>query len=568
MNDDIYILLKQEIQNKIGRKILFGKDCVQLSKQIDAETHRQISSSTIKRFFGIIKSAFNPSKYTLETFVVFLGYPDWKSYLKVYDESKVYKSNSWDSLKSHAQIVTEISLTSLKEKTAYNPEKNILRLFADTAFNGFLNSDKTATMFIAPRGYGKSTLLIQLLEKYFLNNNSEFKNDIVILIDGEIFFNLYSKHSNLNMLSQLLEYKIASSLNFYFKKNEDQRKGRIWTFIDNVDEVFFNIEGYQKLVENLMRIIMASDGGWYKLLLTCRPENLDIFAYLSNKNPLLKSCWYGVDFNENNMATASNVPPFYDEEIDQVLRKNQLGFAKIESSYKDVLSIIRVPYYLSLFIEEYTRNNNISEIVILKHCVQRILNSRPYREEKFSIIDNFLWLCKLGKTTNSVQKQLLLGKASHPAAYRQLISQGIIYEYVIPNDHLAYSTYVKFNQSTIFEYILFEKWTSNKQLNANLFFKIKKYYQNNVQLQCSILKFFVHFLVLEKRFEVIQQLHNKLESNINDFSKKNLPPCLKSVSTVVREAVKFDENCRKNLLPWISRSKIGRVLYGSENIMD
>ena len=221
MNDDIYILLKQEIQNKIGQKILFGKDCVQLSKQIGAETHRQISSSTIKRFFGIIKSAFNPSKYTLETFVVFLGYPDWKTYLKAYDESKGFMSNTWDSLKSHAQIVTEISLSSLKEKTAYEPEKNILRLFADTAFNAFLNSDKTATMFIAPRGYGKSTLLIQLLEEYFLNKNAKFKNDIVILIDGEIFFNLYSKHSNLNMLSQLLEYKIASSLNFYFRKNED-----------------------------------------------------------------------------------------------------------------------------------------------------------------------------------------------------------------------------------------------------------------------------------------------------------------------------------------------------------
>ena len=128
MNDDIYILLKQEIQNKIGQKILFGKDCVQLSKQIGAETHRQISSSTIKRFFGIIKSAFNPSKYTLETFVVFLGYPDWKTYLKAYDESKGFMSNTWDSLKSHAQIFTEISLSSLKEKTAYEPEKNILRL--------------------------------------------------------------------------------------------------------------------------------------------------------------------------------------------------------------------------------------------------------------------------------------------------------------------------------------------------------------------------------------------------------------------------------------------------------
>ena len=94
-------------------------------------------------------------------------------------------------------------------------------MFSDKAFNAFLNTDKTATMFIAHSGYGKSTLLIQLLEKHFLNNDAEYKNDIVILIDGGIFFNLYSKNSNLNMLSQLLEYKIASSLNFYFQKNHN-----------------------------------------------------------------------------------------------------------------------------------------------------------------------------------------------------------------------------------------------------------------------------------------------------------------------------------------------------------
>lgn len=565
MNDDIYILLKKEIQNKIGKNILFGKDCVQLSRQIEVDTHRQISSSTIKRFFGIIKSAFRPSKYTLETFAVFLGYTDWQTYLNSYDESKDFMLNTWDSLKKRAKFVTDLSLSSLKQKTAYEPEKNVLRMFADTAFNDFLNADKTATMFIAPSGYGKSTLLIQLLENYFLNEEAEFKNDIVILIDGGIFFNLYSKNSNLNMLSQLLEYKIASSLNFYFQKNPQQRKGRIWTFIDNVDEIFFNIEGYQKLVENLMRIVMANDGGWYKMILTCRPENLDVFAYLTNKNPLLKSCWYGVDFNDDNMANMSNVPPLFDEEIDQVFNKNQFDFEKIKTSYKDVLSIIRIPCYLTLFIEEFKENENVSEIVLLKRCVQRRLNSRPYSEEKFNLIDHFLWLCKLGKTTNSVHKHLLLGKVNHPAAYRQLISHGIIYEYVIPNGHLAYSTYVKFNQSTIFEYILFEKWTSNKQLNVNLFFKIKKYYQNNVQLQCNILKFFVRFLILEKRFEVIKQLHNKLETTIDVPLEADVPPCLRSVSLVVRDAIKRDENCRKNLLPWISRSKIGKVLYKAEN---
>ena len=227
MNEDIFNLVRRDIENKIGKKILYNKDCVQIVKQIHNDTRRQISSSTIKRFFGIIKSHFNPSKYTLETLVVFLGYKNWNDYLNSYDESKYYRpnGNTWDFLKNRIQLVTKHSLDSLKQKTKYTSEKSILRSFAQEKFKKFEQSDKIATMFVAPEGYGKTTLLIQLVEKYFMNDNAMFSNDIMALIDGGIFFNLYARNSNIELLNQLLEFKISSGLGHFFLNNPEQMVG-------------------------------------------------------------------------------------------------------------------------------------------------------------------------------------------------------------------------------------------------------------------------------------------------------------------------------------------------------
>lgn len=123
--EDIYNLLRKDIINKLGKEILYGKDCVHLANQIYKHTRRQISSSTLKRFFGFLKTRFNPSKYTLETLVIFLGFKDWNDYLNCYDESKynVADRNPWDFLKNRIQLVSKQSLDSLKQKTSYDPKK-------------------------------------------------------------------------------------------------------------------------------------------------------------------------------------------------------------------------------------------------------------------------------------------------------------------------------------------------------------------------------------------------------------------------------------------------------------
>lgn len=568
MNEDIYNLLKKDVQNKIGKKILYGKDCVYLSNQIYNDTRRQISSSTLKRFFGILKTRFKPSKYTLETLVVFLGFKDWNDYLNCYDESKfnVADRDPWEFLKNRIQLVSKQSLDSLKQKTGYEPEKTILRPFALKKFKQFEASEKTATIFVAPEGYGKSTLLIQLVEKYFMNDDARYHNDIMALIDGGIFFNLYARNSNIELLNQLLEFKISSSVGHFFQNYPQQRKGRVWMIIDNVDEIFYDQDSYHQLVENIMRIIMVNDNGWFKLILTCRPENLDIFSYLVQKNPMLKDSWFDVNFNNDNIAKLTNIPHFDKNELETIISKYDFdqNFNYLNTYHQEVMNIICYPHLWSLFANEYQRNGTISEVLLLNHYINQKLYAAPFRQEKIQLMNAFTDLSQLGKKSNSVRKEQLLFRANYLSAYRQLISFGIIYEYHIPNQLVTNNTFVAFNQNSVFEYILFEKWRNTDSLTPELFFKIRDYYRNKLQLQCNLLKYFIRFLILEKDFETIKKIHLQLEDTIELNSTEDIPPCLRSVSGVIKQSIRTNSQFRKNITPWLTRSKFGTILYSED----
>jgi len=543
MNGDIIKLLKKDVLIKAGREIKYTSDCKWLERRIAEETNRQISVSTIKRFFGLVDSPFKPSKYTLETLAQYLGFTDWVEYRNCYDESRYSESSekTWELLKSRIEIVTNHSLISLKQKAEYNPQRVLFRRFAIRKFENFLNSSKTATLFISPNGCGKSTTLIQLIENYFSSENAKYKNDIALLIDGGIFFNLYSKNSNIELLHQFLDFKITSSQEFHFQKNPEQPKRRIIIFIDDVDEIFFDKQRYHQLLENLMRMIMAYDNGWYKVVMTCRPENMDVFQHLIRKNPVFESSWFDTNFDTNVLPDARNIPLFTKTEIDAILKKIkfQYDYEYLQDGFRDILDIIRYPYILSLFVKEYSKTRKVTEIDLLQQYLKSRLYSPPYMEEKLYILEHFMELCKLGKESNTVAKEKLLSGLLYSEAYKELVSYGIIYEFTIPNGLFGSNTYVKFNQSQVFEYILVEKWRQDKPMDSDLFFKIKEYYKNNMQLQKSILKFYILLLYHSGKTSVLKDIQSKLKTS---FFSKQLDGNPDSVSATLDKKLKESES--------------------------
>lgn len=567
MKNDLHNLLKKDIRNKIGKKILYAKDCDLLSNEINKNIHRQISGSTIKRFFGIVASNFKPSKYTLDTFCQFLGFKDWQSYVDNYmvHYNLSTTGNTWDKLKMSMLDITKHSLISLKQKTNFDSKNMFLRDFAKKKFEDFMESKKNAMIFVAPGGYGKSSLAIQLTQYYFLNENAKYKNEAIGLADGEIFFNLYTRNQAIPLLNQFLDFQINSSIGLYFTNHPEKRMGRVCGIIDNIDQIFTDKENYHGLVENIIKIIMANNYDWFKLVFTCRPENLDPFIYQINKNPVLKSSWYDLDFLDNNMANAINIPIFEKEEIESVLVENQFGFdyQHLVTHHKNILDIISYPYLLFLYLEELKHGNKeISEISLLNRYLKRKLNSMPYREEKINIIDRFVELSKWGKESYSVKKKHLLINENYNPAYEDLISDGILFEYPDSLNLLENNTLIRFNQNIIFEFILFEKWRIKREMDVELFFIIRDYYINNSQLQCNLLNFFARALIQSGKYNILIQLHIEFEKRIpplNSYSQ--IPPCLNTLSVAVHEAFRTNIQFKDELAPWISKSKLGKILY-------
>ena len=64
--------LKIELQNALGSKVKYSRDCKQLSKAITERTNRQLSTATLRRFFGILQTKSVPSNYTIDTLNIFI----------------------------------------------------------------------------------------------------------------------------------------------------------------------------------------------------------------------------------------------------------------------------------------------------------------------------------------------------------------------------------------------------------------------------------------------------------------------------------------------------------------
>ena len=66
--------LRRKIEARFGHPIRYPKDCELLALHISELTNSSISASTIKRLFGLIKTANSPNAYTLDVISRYLGF--------------------------------------------------------------------------------------------------------------------------------------------------------------------------------------------------------------------------------------------------------------------------------------------------------------------------------------------------------------------------------------------------------------------------------------------------------------------------------------------------------------
>ena len=73
-NDRLVDLLKHEVQECYGKKVVSYGECLELSEEIFAKTSFQINPNTLRRLFGLVKTNYLPSFATLNILSKYCGF--------------------------------------------------------------------------------------------------------------------------------------------------------------------------------------------------------------------------------------------------------------------------------------------------------------------------------------------------------------------------------------------------------------------------------------------------------------------------------------------------------------
>jgi hypothetical protein len=570
--DELLVSLREDLIRKCGQPMIYPKDCYFLSEEIKRTTNRSVSTTTVKRFFRIIHHNHSTSRYVLDTFSIYLGFDSWNDYLNCLDKEKhIHKKlNSWDLLRKRVNPVTRMSLNSIKLKIGYNKKKFIHRPFANRIFSAFYRSDKTITALVAPQGYGKSSIIVQLIDSFFLGGQAVSPQDIICLIDGDLFINIISNNKGVELLEQFIEFDLNKSLLRYFGDEHKSVEGHVVIIIDDVDEIYYQDDKFHDFAGNLMKMVMAYAGkGWFKLLISFKPENLKVFSFFIEKYTSLKSQWFGMPFSADNNENI-NIPLFNEEEVRDIMKLNNflLPIETLHYFHYDMIRAIKYPYLLFSLIDLNKHNVLVSELELIEDYVRGRIYSGAYGNEKQEIILSFLKLCGYGELSGSVRKKSLPLENQNRIAYEELVSYGIICETQMQEDYMYKSIYCRFLNKDLFNYITAQHWISNYGITLRLFKKLNAHYQYNLHLKLSIYNYLIKAAIKEGNLEFLKQVHRYFEGNLIPGSevrdKINYSHYKELALTICLELRNHREH-RDEMMRFFATTPLGRSLFYESN---
>jgi len=84
MRLQLQTVIKEEIEQVFGRRVLSSRDCIELSNEIYYRTQNQLNPNTLRRFFGLVKAEYPASQSTLTILSKYCGF---------YSVDEIYKLN-------------------------------------------------------------------------------------------------------------------------------------------------------------------------------------------------------------------------------------------------------------------------------------------------------------------------------------------------------------------------------------------------------------------------------------------------------------------------------------------
>lgn len=333
----------------------------------------------------------------------------------------------------------------------------------------FLDSDYPITSFIGQGETGKSILLSRLVNKFWLDKEPVFKNDIVWFISGQTLGGLMGLGFDFETwIGQQVGLNYQQPLQTYFNDHLSEIQGKMILVLDGFDEIMHKDDLLYSFFANLCEFITRNrKNKWLKIIFSVRTSNWSLLFSDLKRSTFIKHHWYlGTAF-----ASLSNVQPLKPDEVEQILNRLYPDSFCLQAGKlgTDMLTQLGNPFYIQLLyqLQRLQSEDKINLSGLSYHdLVSAFKNHKIYQtrhsSEKLSIIQRFLDQTQRGENVDFIEKeQLLINEPTYYKAYYELISYGVFIEKLHIKDHCT-RKFVSFNHINLLEYFLCVKLlTSN-----------------------------------------------------------------------------------------------------------
>jgi len=110
-------LIKQEIENVFGRRIVSSRDCIELSDEIFQRTRIQLNPNTLRRFFGLVKADYPPSYSTLTILSKYCGFQSPDEIKTINKEEKEADDNNDGILNFLSSLFRDVYVKDAEDHT-------------------------------------------------------------------------------------------------------------------------------------------------------------------------------------------------------------------------------------------------------------------------------------------------------------------------------------------------------------------------------------------------------------------------------------------------------------------
>lgn len=556
--------LLQEIKSRVcvraGINNVTPSDCKHIAVEIRKTVKKNVSETTLKRFFGFASVAHGFSKYTMSALFEYAEFHP-EALFGTTDLTEPTTS-TWQTLHRKISGITDYVLREIRNRSGLPYNMTISRKFAQHDLEEFYGDHSNFMCFIAQPGYGKTILLSHIVQKYFRDTDARYQNSIALFINAGSFFKADQMKFDLTShLKNVLGVPQSSDLlTFLTEANTGDEK--FFLIIDGFAELVLNKEAKSQLFNELVDFICALDHNPnIKVIMSMRSTMWVRFYDKIRHSAYLRRTWFkGNYFNDHD---ASNVPPLTEDELKEITENTgQENYGTINPVLKAQL---KFPFHIQLYYQLKAADpflnygSNIAFYELISRFIQEKIFKSNYYTEKIKFINKLVAVSNYGQNANSVEKSLLIVEMmTFKNAYMELIADGILIEEKRSVGFFP-KEFISFLHPQIFEYFiymeLFNRFTAQGQVD-----QIFSYIQNNYKGSANrfiLLQWAVRHFLRIGDYNCIRDI-NRLE--LNNYERNYLV-------LFIAENLKYDLNVNPGKRALISEEKVHEhIIEGLSNL--